>query len=334
MRFLENIPLFPEQASTFAGTIDYLYWFALAISAFFSLLIAALIVVFAIKFKRKSESDYGIPETTSTPLEITWSVIPLVIMLVMFFWGVKVFVEAYRIPPDATEYWVVGKQWMWKYKHPEGNREINDLHVPVGQKIRLTMTSEDVIHSFYVPAFRVKADVLPGRYTYLWFEATKPGVYDIFCAEYCGAEHSLMGGKVHVLEPAEYEAWLAGQDPGLTLAATGEQLFDRLACVTCHKSDDDTRGPRLAELGKGEAQLLNGKWVERDANYVRESILRPGAKVVAGYQPVMPSYQGQVTEEEIIALVEYLKQVEEPPTVADSPSPDSATPGASAPGMN
>lgn len=308
MEIFKNLPLFPEQASTVAGQVDSLYFFTLIISAFFSLLIASLLLVFAVKFKRRSDEEFGVPEKTSTPLEITWSVIPLIITLVIFVWGVQVFVTIRTPPSDAAEYFAVGKQWMWKFQHPAGNREINDLHIPVGQPIKLTMTSEDVIHSLFVPAFRVKQDVLPGRYTTLWFEATKPGTYHLFCAEYCGAEHSVMGGKVIAMLPADYEAWLAGKKPGEAVAS-GEQLFTQLACHTCHRGDDIARGPVLADLDGGEVLLENGRSLARDDAYLRESILNPQAKIVEGFEPLMPSYQGQVSEEQLMSLIRHLKKI-------------------------
>jgi len=318
MDIFKNLPLFPEQASSVAGQVDLLYFAALLISAFFSLLIAVLLIVFAVKFKRKTELQYGIPEKTSTPLEITWSVIPLIITLVLFAWGAQVFIQLRTPPADAVEYYAVGKQWMWKFQHPEGNREINNLHVPMGVPIKMIMTSEDVIHSFYVPAFRVKQDVLPGRYTTLWFEATKPGEYHLFCAEYCGAEHAKMGGKVIVLKPEDYAAWLAGKKPETTMLASGAELFESLACHTCHRGNETARGPILANLDGGEVLLKGGKLAKRDDTYLRESILNPSAKIVEGYDPLMPSYQGQVSEEQLLTLIRYLKQLDQrTPTAAD-----------------
>jgi cytochrome c oxidase subunit 2 len=317
MNIFKNLPLFPEQASTMAAEVDALYFAALFIAAFFSLLIAVLLLTFAVKYKRRSDDDYGIPEKTSTPLEITWSVIPLLITLVLFAWGVKVFVDLRQPPSDAVEYFAVGKQWMWKFQHPEGNREINALHIPVGQPIKMTMTSEDVIHSFFVPEFRTKMDVLPGRYSTVWFEATKVGQYHLFCAEYCGAEHSRMIGSVYAMEPADYEAWLAGREPGQTVAASGEELFQSLACHTCHRGNDTGRGPILAELDGGEVILKGGRKLVRDDAYLRESILNPGAKIVDGFDPLMPSYQGQVSEEQLLSLIRYLKQLDQRGVPAD-----------------
>ena len=246
-----NFPLFPEEASTIAGQVDALTLAWLAISAFFSLLIAGLILYFFVHFRRRRSGETGSTEDVNTlPLELLWSVIPLIIALVMFAWGAKVFFVAFRPPADAVEYWVTGRQWMWKIQHPEGVREINTLHVPVGQPVKLTMTSEDVIHSFYLPSFRVKSDVLPGRYTTVWFTATKVGTYHLFCAEYCGAEHSLMSGSVIVLEPEAYERWLETGQVGPTMQASGAELFQQLACVTCHLGPDAPAGraPRAPSL--------------------------------------------------------------------------------------
>jgi len=237
-------------------------------------------------------------------------VIPFLILMVMFAWGAKVFFVAFRPPSDAEEYFVVAKQWMWKFQHPQGKREINDLHVPVGQPIKLTMTSEDVIHSFFVPAFRVKADVIPGRYTTVWFEATKPGAYRLHCTEYCGAEHSLMGGTVYVMEPQAYEAWLAEGTPTDNRLLTGEELFAKCVCNTCHYPDSAARAPILYGIFGEQAQLADGSSVLVDENYLRESILNPAAKIVAGYQPLMPTFKGQVSEEELIQLIAYIKGLE------------------------
>ncbi len=318
-----NFPLFPEAASTIAGQVDALTLAWLAISAFFSVLIAGLILVFFVHFRRRKAGEVGSTADVRTlPLELTWSVIPLIIALTMFAWGVQVFFTAARAPADAVEYWVTGKQWMWKIQHPEGVREINTLHVPVGQPVRLTMTSEDTIHSFYIPAFRVKKDVLPGRYTSVWFTPTKTGTFHLFCAEYCGAEHSVMGGKVVVLEPEEYERWLATGDAGPTMLASGEELFSRLACDTCHLQGDAEAGgripraPSLDGIFGAEVMLASGRSVVADETYIRESILNPQAKVVAGWQPVMPTFKGQVTEEQLNTLVAYIKTL----GTADAPS--------------
>ena len=306
----KNFPLFPDSASSVARSVDALYFACLGITAFFSLLIAGAILYLALRFRRRHPDEHGVPERANFALEIAWSVIPFVILMVMFAWGAKVFFHLSRPPKGSVEYYAVGKQWMWKFQHPEGNREINELHVPLGLAIKLTMTSEDVIHSFFVPAFRVKADVVPGRYSTVWFEATKTGTYQLFCTEYCGAEHSRMIGRVTVMEPAAYQAWLTGGAPGLSVAASGEGLFNSLACNTCHRPDTAVRGPILAGLFGSRVRLHDGSTAVADDDYLRESILAPGEKIVAGYQPVMPTFKGQVTEEQLLALLTYIKSLE------------------------
>jgi len=226
--------------------------------------------------------------------------------MVIFAWGAVVYFKGRTPPSDSTEVYVVAKQWMWKLEHAEGQREINELHVPVGRDVKLIMTSQDVIHSFFVPAFRMKQDVLPGRYTVAWFRATKAGTYHLFCAEYCGTQHSGMIGSIVVLEPAQYEAWMSGGTGG-PLSATGEKIFAELGCVTCHRSDSQGRGPNLQGLFGKPVQLEDGRMITADENYVRESILDPGAKVVKGFKPVMPTFQGLVSEEQLNALVAYVK---------------------------
>ncbi len=308
-----ELQLFPEAASSLAGQVDALYIVWAAISVFFSLLIAALLLYFFYTYRRRAEDEIGQEEREAPLLEIVWSVIPLIICLVMFVWGTRVFFDLYRPPADAQEYFAVGKQWMWKFQHPEGVREINDLHVPVGQAIKVTMTSEDVIHSLYVPAFRTKQDAVPGRYTTLWFKATKPGTYHLFCAEYCGTEHSRMIGHVIAMEPRDYALWLAGSPATKTPIASGAQLFNSLACNTCHRDAKDprpARAPQLAGLYGKEVTLADGGTTKADDTYLRESILNPAAKVVAGWQPIMPTFQGQVSEEQLAALLAYIKSLE------------------------
>jgi cytochrome c oxidase subunit 2 len=306
---MQDFVLFPEGASSLAGQVDLLFFAWVGISAFFSLLIAGLVFYFFIRFKSPAEGATGRPEKASWPLEVTWSVIPLVIALVMFGWGTKVFFSLARPPADAVEYFVTGKQWMWKIQHPTGTREINNLHIPVGVPIKLTMTSEDVIHSFFVPAFRTKQDVLPGRYSTIWFEATKPGKYHLFCAEYCGAEHSLMGGWVYAMEATDYEAWLSGAGPALAPAESGRALFAQLACDTCHREGERARGPALEGLYGSQVTTTTGRALIADDTYLRESILNPGAQIVAGYQPLMPTFQGQVSEEQLNHLIAYIKSL-------------------------
>jgi cytochrome c oxidase subunit 2 len=321
----ETLPLFPERASTMAASVDALYTFLIVVSVFFSLLIALSIIFFAIRYRRRSETERPALVSGGMTLEIVWTVIPFLLTMVMFGWGASVFFELNRPPDDAMNIYVVGKQWMWKVQHLGGQREINELHIPIGRSVKLTMTSQDVIHDFFVPAFRTKADVLPGRYTNLWFKPTKPGKYHLFCAEYCGTEHSGMIGWVYVMEPAAYELWLSGGAGEGTLASNGEKLFQSLACANCHRPDLTGRGPNLVGVFGRPVQLAGGGTVIADENYVRESILNPAAKVVAGYQPVMPTFQGLVTEDELLQLIEYIKSLSKPPagtpSAAPTPSP-------------
>jgi cytochrome c oxidase subunit 2 len=326
----ERFPLFPEAASDLARQVDQLYFFALLVTAFFSLLIAGLIFYFATRFRRRQEDEVGTPEKAGLWLEITWSVIPLAILLFMFAWGSKVFFDIRKPPADAVEYYVTGKQWMWKFQHPEGAREINELHVPAGQDIKLIMTSEDVIHSFYVPALRAKMDVLPGRYTTYWFRADKVGTFRLFCAEYCGAEHSYMGGSIIVMEPREYEAWLADRGGVETAAKTGEELFVAQTCNTCHRPDSAVLAPILNGLFGREEQLADGSSVLVDENYLRESILNPAAKIVAGYNAIMPTYQGRISEEELVELILYIKSLGAPGEPAPGETSSEPSPAAEA----
>jgi cytochrome c oxidase subunit 2 len=309
-------PLFPEQASTMAPRVDNLYFFLLGLTVFFSLLIAGLIVAYAIKFRRRSPDSIGAVIHGGLMLEITWSVIPLMITMVLFVWGASVFFAMSRPPAETMNVYVVGKQWMWKFQHLDGQREINELHVPVGRPVKLIMTSEDVIHDVFVPAFRVKADVLPGRYTNIWFEPTKPGTYHLFCAEYCGTRHSGMTGQVVVMEPNDYQNWLSGGAGEGSLAAAGQKLFNDLACNTCHKPDAQGRGPVLQNLFGKAVELANGERVVADEAYIRESILNPQAKITVGFQPIMPTFQGLVTEEQLLELIEYVKTLKQDTTNA------------------
>jgi cytochrome c oxidase subunit 2 len=324
------VPFIPEKASTVAGSVDALYFFLVGVSVFFALLIAGLELYFAIRYRRRSQGEMPVPVHGSMKLEMLWIVIPFLISMVMFAWGSSLYFTIYRPPKDALDIYVVGKQWMWKLQHLDGKREINELHVPVGRKVKLTMTSEDVIHSFFVPAFRIKADVLPGRYTTVWFEATKPGRYHLFCAEYCGTSHSGMGGWVTVMEPADYQGWLSGSAGEGSLASTGEKLFQDLACVSCHRTDIHGRGPALKGLFNRPVQLEGGQTVIADEGYIRESILNPRAKLVAGFPPIMPTFQGQITEEQLLQLLTYIKSIGPEETPAAPPSPGAQVPSGGA----
>ena len=304
-----GIPLFPERASTIAGEVDALYFFLVGLSVVMSVLIATMVVGFAIKFHRRHDDEVGAQVHGGLMLELAWTFVPFLITLVIFFWGAKVYFVMASPPPEALNIYVVGKQWMWKVQHTTGQREINELHVPVGRPVKLIMTSEDVIHNFSIPAMRVKSDVIPGRFVQIWFEPTRPGTYQIFCAEYCGTQHSGMIGQVVVMEANAYQTWLSGGTAEGSLASTGEKLFSDLACNTCHRPDSRGRGPVLQNVFGHPVQLIDGSVVTADENYLRESILTPAAKVTAGYQPVMPAFQGLVSEEQLLALIEYVKSL-------------------------
>jgi cytochrome c oxidase subunit II len=304
------IPLFPEQASSFAWQVDALYFYIIAICLFFGLGVVAFVALFAFKYREKEK--FATPKEIhgSNVLEITWTAIPFVIAMTIFVFGTYVFFNLYRMPADATEVYVVGKQWMWKFQHGTGQREINELHVPVGQKIKLVMTTEDVLHDVYIPAFRTKADVVPGRYTYLWFEATKPGKYHLYCAEYCGLNHSGMGGWVYVMEQRDYDNWLAGNLSDQTPVQAGQDLFqNKLGCASCHQDNATGRGPSLKGLFGKDQKLANGQTVPVDQDYIRESVLNPQAKVAEGFQPIMPTFKGQITEDQLNHIVAYIKSI-------------------------
>ena len=306
-----NFPFFPEQASAQAAQVDGIYFFMLAVTAFFSLLIAGLVVLFAIKYRRRHKDEVGADIHGSLALELLWTIIPFMITMVMFVWGAKVFFDVYRPPAGAMEVYVVGKQWMWKAQHMDGLREINELHVPIGRPVKLIMGSEDVLHSFYIPSFRVKADVIPGRYNVLWFTATKPGRYHLFCAEYCGTKHSGMIGWVYAMEPNEFQAWLGGGNASDTPAAAGAKLFQDFACSSCHRDDALAPAPQLKGLFGKTVQLQNGGTVVADESYIRESIVLPQAKIVNGFPPIMPTFQGLVSEEQLLQLIAYVRSLGE-----------------------
>ncbi len=309
-----------------ASQVDALYYFLISVSLFFTLIIFGGCTYFAIAYRRRDPDFVPAAQKDSMILEVVWSVIPFLITLLMFAWGAVIFFRVYSPPDGAMEMYAVGKQWMWKTQHPEGHREINELHLPVGRDIKMTMTTEDVIHSFFIPAFRVKKDVVPGKYTTMWFKPTRVGKYHLFCAEYCGNQHSGMVGWVHVMEPADYEAWLAGVNRGETMAQAGERLFSRLGCASCHLEDNKGRCPTLKDIFNKPVQLQNGQKVMVDESYLRESVLKPQAKVVAGYvNTEMPTFQGQVSEDGLLQLVAYIK------TLTKQDAAAAVTPAAPAP---
>ena len=321
-----DLPFFPKQASTLAGDVDALYLFLVGMSAVMSGLIAGMLILFAIRYRRGANVDRTNPPEGSLALELIWSIIPLCTVLVIFVWGASVYFRIARAPDDAMAIQVVGKRWMWKLQHANGRREINELHVPTGQAVRLTMTSEDVIHSFFVPAFRVKQDVLPGRYSSVWFEPTRPGRYHLFCAEYCGTKHSRMIGWVVVMEPDEFQAWLGGEQAGLSPAAAGGRLFFEMGCASCHSGTSGSRGPALDGLMGSTVLLERNETVTADEEYIRESIMDPRAKVVRGYSPLMPTFKGLIAEEGLFQIMEYIKTLEGKKEADAGAPPAAATP--------
>lgn len=305
--------VFPVRASAAAGEVDALYTFLLVVGVGMSALIFIFVFLFAIKYRRKNPDDPP-PKAIhgSLPLELTWSILPFFVMLVMFGWGTKLYFQNYTAPPNTLDIYITGKQWMWKVQYPTGQREINELHVPTGRPVKLILASEDVIHSFYIPAFRLKHDVVPGSYRSYWFEATKVGRYHIFCAEYCGTNHSDMIGWVTVMDPADYETWLTGSSGG-SMREQGEKLFSEFGCVTCHVTDREGRCPSLRDVFGKPVVLDTGQTVLADEAYIRESILNPNAKVVKGYShDVMPVFQGQISEDGLLQLIAYIKSLSPP----------------------
>ena len=303
----------PEQASDYAAQHDAVFWFITLSGIIMSILVGIVVAFFAIRYRRGNRVNRRLPEHEGVALELTWTIIPLLIFLVMFGWSVSVYYTMIRVPKDAMEVYVVGKQWMWKLQQPNGRWEMNELHVPVGKAVKLTMISEDVIHDFYVPAFRIKMDVVPGRYTHLWFRPTKPGRYHIFCSQYCGTNHAIMGGYVTVMEAADYEKWSKTGSQPAAIASAGERKFRELGCTGCHGENASVRAPSLANIyGKPVAIVdENGqtRTIKADDRYIHDSIVLPEKEIVAGYDPIMPSYKGRVSEEELVQLLEYIKSL-------------------------
>ena len=305
------VPIFPEQASSFAWQVDYLYFYLILVSVVFSIPIVLGVFYFIVRYRERERYATPDPIHGSVVLETVWSIIPFIVSMSIFLGGAIVYYNQYRIPTNADmEVYVVGKQWMWKVQHETGQREINELHVPVGRTVKLTMTTEDVLHDFDIPAFRTKSDVVPGRYTYLWFQPTKPGKYHLFCAEYCGLNHSGMGGYVYVMEQKDFDNWLSGNTGGGTPVEQGKDLFEnKLGCASCHAGGPQQRGAKLEGIYGKEVKLVGGQTVVADDNYIRNSILNPSSQVVEGFQPIMPTFKGQVTEEQLTALVAYIKSL-------------------------
>jgi cytochrome c oxidase subunit 2 len=308
IKWLTNFQLYPPEASKIAPQMDALYFFMVLVSMIGLTIVILLVVTFSILYS-KTRHPVAVQIEGSTLLEATWTIIPLGLFLIMFVWGALIYFRVYTPPANAMNIYVVGKQWMWKAEHPGGQHEINSLHVPTGRPVQLTLISQDVFHSFSIPAFRVKREAIPGRYTSVWFEATTPGTYHLFCTQYCGTNHSAMIGDIVVMTPEDFKKWLAESTSGMSMAQNGERLFASLSCNACHNGRADARGPSLANVYGSRLTLTNGQKQTADEAYLRESILNPSDHVTQGFAPIMPTYQGQISEDGVIALVEYIKNL-------------------------
>jgi len=308
VNWLTHFALFPPEASGIAPHADALYFFLILISLVGMAAVVALLAGFSVLY-RKERSPEATQIEGSTLLEATWTIIPLALFMICFVWGALLYFRIYNPPTNAMNIYVVGKQWMWKAEHPGGQHEIDSLHVPMGRPVQLTLISQDVFHSFSIPAFRVKREVIPGRYTTVWFTPTVPGTYHLFCTQYCGTLHSQMIGWVTVMSPDDYKAWTESSTSGMSLAQNGERLFASLGCNACHSGNASARGPNLAAAYMTKVQLTSGSYATVDEAFLRDSILNPTMHTTAGYAPIMPTYQGQISEEGLIDLVEYIKQL-------------------------
>ena len=304
-----NVPFFPPEASSLAPETDHLYFFLLGLSLFVMVFVFVPLTFFLFKYRRGRRANRAALNLPTNRIEITWTVIPTLISLGIFGAGASVYFKEEVPPQHYLDVNVIGKQWMWKIQHPEGNSEINELHVPVNQAIKLTLGSEDVIHSFFIPAFRLKQDVVPGRFATEWFQPTRTGTYRFYCSEYCGMDHAKMEGFVYVMPPDEYKQWLEQAPPRNTLAQSGEKLYRILGCSGCHDGQTLVHAPPMEGLYGALVPLGDGTTVRADEKYLRESILQPASHTVAGYQPVMPAYQGRVSEEQLMELIAYIKSV-------------------------
>jgi len=303
-----NFAIFPPEASRQAHEVDLIFLALLAASVLILLGVLVTGIVFAVRYRRGSPAKRGqLPEWINREVEITWTVGTLFAFIFIFWFAGVTFLAEYKAPPNAEEIHVVGKQWMWKIEHPDGAREINELHVPMNVPIRLVMTSQDVIHSFFLPALRIKQDVVPGRYTTTSFNADRPGTYNLFCAEFCGRGHSTMGGRLIVETKANYQKWAQAQHHVMDVAGQGRALFTRMGCSGCHEQKDHTIAPDLAGLYAGYVQLTDGRVVRADDAYLRDSILQPTKDVVAGYKPIMPSFKNALSEGQLQLIIDYLK---------------------------
>lgn len=338
---ITNFRLFPDSASTVSGEVNWFFICMVILCTTVATGIAVFLIYSAIRYHRKHPNEIGDQRRTYIPAEVTWIALPFVFFMGMFAWGAKMYFDVERPPDNAINMYVVAKQWMWKVQHPEGQREIDELHIPVGRPVKLTMTSEDVIHSFFVPAFRTKQDVLPGRYTTIWFQATKPGKYHLFCAEYCGAKHSGMIGWVYAMAPRDYQTWLTQGAAEGSMASMGEKYFHQFGCANCHHFTDQGRCPDLRNLYMRPVQIAGGETVLADDSYIRESIYDPNAKIVYGFSAnVMPNFTGVVTQEQVLALIAYIKALgpqagtQEPSSPGTAPKESGSHKGIAGPGAS
>ena len=307
-----NALFLPPEASTIAAKVDFLLYAVTAVTVTVAIAIFVTLIVFGIRYRSgskvvRAEDVPAAQARARRRFEVAWTLLPLLLFFAAFGWAAHLYVLRADAPPDSMELFVVAKQWMWKLQHSGGQREIDEMHVPRGQPTKLVMTSQDVIHSFFVPAFRLKQDVLPGRYTTLWFTPTQTGRFHLFCAEYCGTDHAHMGGDVVVMEPAEFQRWLAERAGGPSMAARGESLFREYGCSGCHGANAAVHAPDLAGLFGRPVPLADGSVVVADERYIRDSILLPLKEVAAGYEPIMPSFLGRIGEDDIVDLIAYVK---------------------------
>jgi cytochrome c oxidase subunit II len=310
-----NLDQFTTAASDYAESVDRLFWLLVVISALIVGLIVVLLVIFMARYHRGSNAPRGsTPERVSHEIEIGWTVATGFLFLFIFWWAASNELAALTPPKDALEIHVVAKQWMWRIQHPSGAREINEIHVPADTPVRLVMTSQDVIHDLYLPALRLKQDILPGRYTYLWFTATKTGIFHLTCAEFCGTDHSVMAGRLVIVDPQDYAKWTRAQPEGDDLAHQGEALFLSLGCSGCHAPGSTVHAPDLHGVYGNPVQLTGGRTVMADEAYLRDCILLPDKERVAGFPPIMPNFSGVVTEDQIVKLIAYLKSLSADPT--------------------
>jgi cytochrome c oxidase subunit 2 len=310
---MDKFRLFPVQGSSSAQQVDWLYYGLTAMLVFFCLLVFIPLIFFCIRYRRGAKVDRSNPSQGNNLLECGWTLLPLLIGLGFFAWGAVVYYHVERPPQDALQVQVVAKQWMWKLQHAEGKKEIDELHVPLGSNVELTMASQDVIHSFFIPAFRTKQDVVPGRYTTEWFHPTRLGEYHLFCAEYCGTDHSRMIGRVVVMRPADYQRWLTTGETGRSITLEGRRLFHDKGCSGCHVGSSVIHAPPLEGIYGKQVPLASGEIVTADDQYIRDSILLPAKQISAGYANLMPSFTGHISEEEIMQIIAYLKSIGDQP---------------------